>query len=40
MKIKKIYSKLGITPNLAEHMMRVTSVALYIRDHWKGHEID
>jgi hypothetical protein len=40
MKIKEIYSKYGITPNLAEHMMRVTAVALYIGDHWKGPELD
>ena len=40
MKIKEIYSKFGITPNLAEHMITVACVGLFIKDHWKGPEID
>jgi len=40
MKIKDIYKKFGITPNLAQHMLTVTKVALFIGDHWQGPKID
>lgn len=39
MNIAEIYEKLGISPNLQEHMLRVTSVSLYILQHWNGPEI-
>lgn len=40
MNIKNIYEKFGIPPNLTEHMLIVTKVALFIKEHWKGPEID
>lgn len=36
MKIRDIYEKYHISPNLAVHMLRVTKVALFIADHWTG----
>lgn len=40
MTISQIYDQLGITPNLQAHMLHVTSVALYIQQHWKGNELN
>lgn len=40
MTIAEIYDQLGITPNLQEHMLRVTSVALFIQKHWIGEQLD
>lgn len=40
MKIKEIYKKFGIPPNLAEHMYRVCAVVSVIQKHWKGEYID
>lgn len=40
MTIKDIYEKLGTPPNLQEHMLRVTSVSLYIAQHWQGSTLD
>ncbi len=40
MTIAQIYDQLGITPNLQAHMLRVTSVALFIAQYWKGNELD
>lgn len=36
MKLKNIYKKLSITPNLIEHMLRVCGIVLFIEKHWKG----
>ena len=36
MLISDIYAKLGIPPNLQQHMLRVTSVALFIAKNWQG----
>lgn len=40
MTIKAIYEKYKIPPNLAEHMLRVAKVALFICDHWRGPKIN
>lgn len=40
MKIKEVYEKYSVTPNLAEHMMRVARVVEFIRDHWIGPKVD
>jgi hypothetical protein len=40
MKVKAIYKKLGIIPNLAEHMVTVARVALLIKNHWQGPKLD
>ena len=40
MKVKDIYKQYSITPNLQEHMLRVTKVVLFIIDHWQGRKID
>lgn len=40
MKISKVYRTFSITPNLQEHMLTVTKVALFITDHWTGPELD
>ena len=40
MKIADIYNKFSITPNLAEHMMTVTGIAMYIGKYWRGPKID
>jgi len=40
MKVREIYKKYKIPPNLQEHMLRVTKIALFITDHWRNHEID
>ncbi|MFC1790070.1 HD domain-containing protein [Patescibacteria group bacterium] len=40
MKIKDIYQRLGIIPDLVEHMLTVTKVVLFIKRHWRGPEID
>jgi len=36
MTIKDIYHQFGVPPNLQEHMLRVTQVALFICNHWTG----
>jgi len=36
MKISEIYQKYNIPPNLQEHMLSVTKVALFISSHWIG----
>ena len=38
--ISEIYKTLGIPPNLQQHMLRVTSVALFIVKNWKGPELN
>lgn len=38
MKINEIYKKLGIPPNLQEHMFRVCGIVSLIQRHWKGEE--
>lgn len=40
MKIRDIYRKFGIPPNLQEHMLRVCAVASLLQDHWVGNEVD
>lgn len=40
MQISDIYQKLGTPPNLQEHMLKVTSVSLYIATHWHGQTLD
>lgn len=40
MTVLDIYTKLKNPPNLQEHMLRVTKVALFIYDHWNGTPID
>ena len=40
MKISEVYRKFSITPNLQEHMLTVTKVALFIADHWIGPELN
>lgn len=40
MKVRGIYKKYKIIPNLQEHMLRVTKVVLFIIDHWQGRKID
>lgn len=40
MQVKDIYEKYKIPPNLAEHMLKVTKVALFICQHWRGQGID
>ncbi len=40
MNIKTLYRKFGITPNLAQHMLIVAGVVLFIRDHWIGEILD
>lgn len=40
MKIKEIYKKYNILPNLQEHHYRVAGLALLICDHWRGTNID
>lgn len=40
MKISEVYKKFSITPNLQEHMLTVTKVALFIVDHWTGSKLD
>lgn len=40
MTIKDIYEKLGTPPNLQEHMLRVTSVSMYIAEHWQGSTLE
>ena len=40
MTISEIYIKLGIPPNLQQHMLRVTSVSLFIANNWKESEFN
>lgn len=40
MKVREIYKKYLITPNLQKHHLRVAKVALFIYDHWKGEQFD
>jgi len=40
MTVKEIYTKYNIPPNLQGHLFRVTKLALFICDHWKGPELD
>lgn len=40
MKIKDVYTKFKIIPNLQEHMLRVAGLARVIIDNWKGEYID
>ncbi len=40
MKVREIYKKYPITPNLQEHLLRVAKVALSICDHWRGRKVD
>lgn len=40
MPIKNIYTKFGISQNLALHMMIVASIAFYIGNHWIGPKLD
>ena len=40
MKIKQIYKKYSVPPNLQKHMIRVAKVAQFICDHWKGEVLD
>ena len=40
MTIQEIYEKFGIPPNLSEHMLTVTKVCLFLKDHWIGPELD
>lgn len=40
MKIKKVYEKYAVPPNLQEHMIRVAKVASFICGHWSGEKID
>lgn len=36
MKIKEVYKKFGIPPNLQEHMMRVCGIVDFVQKHWNG----
>ncbi len=38
--IDSIYAKYPIPKNLKQHMLRVTAVAEFVCDHWKGPQID
>lgn len=38
--IKEIYERFGVPPNLAQHMLTVTKVCLFLKDHWIGPELD
>jgi len=40
MKIKDIYKKFKIIPNLKDHMITVTKFGLVLEKHWKGEELD
>ena len=40
MHISAIYSKYLVTPNLAEHMLRVTKLIKVIQEHWIGEKLD
>lgn len=40
MNIKSVYGKFGVTPNLEKHMLTVAQVILFIKEHWRGPEID
>ncbi len=40
MTVQKIYQRFKLPPNLQEHLLRVTKVALFITDHWVGPKID
>jgi len=40
MKLKEIYSKYPVPPNLQEHMMRVAGVAKIISENWMGALLD
>lgn len=40
MKIREIYKKYSVPPNLQEHMLRVASVTKFITEHWVGVNLD
>lgn len=40
MRIRDIYKKYSIPPNLVEHMLTVTKVAVAICSNWKGEKLD
>ena len=40
MKVREIYKKYPITPNLQKHLLRVAKVTLFICEHWKGRKVD
>src|SRR3989344_5468981 len=40
MNIAQIYEKLGTSPNLQQHMIRVTSVGLFILNNWNGEKLN
>lgn len=40
MKIKEIYKKFKISPNLQDHMLTVASTVIFLKDNWQGEKID
>lgn len=40
MRIKEIYEKFGIPPNLQEHMVQVAKVVDFIKVHWSGPDVN
>lgn len=40
MKVREIYKKFKVPPNLQEHHLRVAKVAMFICDHWQGSKVD
>ncbi len=39
MKVKDVYQRFGIQPNLQEHMFRVCAIVVFIEEHWTGKEL-
>lgn len=40
MKIKEVYDKFSIPPNLANHMLDVASICAFIQEFWTGRDIE